>query len=122
MDLEKMIEEIKEDKRARKRILRFFGDHIDDWVISFLLSNNLLLTNDAYLFLFDHALTDLAKRNLRRAGKNCTREHTEKEKRDLILFARNATKVRKNEAEPLAPCVKWLFYLLCDYERHLKGK
>ena len=111
MDLEKMIEEIKGDERTRKRTLRFFEDHIDDWVIAFLLANDYLLTNDCYLFLFDHALTDLAKRNLRRAGKGCTRERTETEKSDLILFARNAAKARKNEIPLLAPCVKWMFSL-----------
>ncbi len=122
MDLEKIIEDIKSEAAARKRFLRSFAEEIDDLIIRVLVANPHLLTNDIHNFLFVYALTDLSRQNLRKTGKHCIKESMEREKADLILFAQNAAKARKNEIPLLAPCVKWMFSLLCNYEKHLKEK
>ena len=103
MDYKKMMEEIKSELEARERFLRSFPKEIDDLIIRYLVATPHLLEEDVHRFLLDHALTDLARRNLRIMEKEDTKENTEREKGHLILFAQNATEEEKSENELFRP-------------------
>ena len=122
MDYKKMMEEIKSELAAKKRFLGSFPREIDDLIIRYLVANPHLLGDDAHRFLLDHALTDLARQNLRIMERPCTKENMEMETGSLILFAQNATEEEKSENELLAPLVGWLFELLGCYKEQLFEK
>lgn len=122
MSAEKLLEELSMDERIKKRMLRLFEEHIDEWIITFLCKNDCLLINDTFRFLFGHALNDLARNNLKEINKSPTRKNIEKEKSDILFSVENKIFLLQDEIKMFIPCIKWLFLLLCDYEKYLNKK
>lgn len=122
MSVEKLLEELNRDELIKKRMLMLFEEHIDEWIITFLRKNDCLLINDTFRFLFGHALNNLAKYNLNEINKAPTRRNIEKEKSNILYYTENTIFTLQDEIKMFMPCIKWLFLLLCSYEKYLNEK
>lgn len=122
MNIKQIYEKLQQEQEIKNKLIENFPYHINHWIMLGLQPYIDHESSDILQFLYDYALTDQAKYNLFLSNKSLTKQHIQKEKKELSLFAKHISQSPQYISSFFLPPVNWLIDLLSAFYRDLQAK